>query len=69
MSSGKYYFGSTPLCGDLADLAPVAIGQKRPGVASQIAVQSEAGRKLTKIYVDGDACPVRERIYRVAARL
>jgi uncharacterized protein len=27
------------------------------------------GRKLTKIYVDGDACPVREEIYRVAARL
>jgi uncharacterized protein YaiI (UPF0178 family) len=24
---------------------------------------------LTKIYVDGDACPVREEIYRVAARL
>ena len=31
--------------------------------------QSEAGRKLTDIYVDGDACPVREEIYRVAARL
>ena len=29
----------------------------------------EAGRKLTDIYVDGDACPVREEIYRVAARL
>src|SRR5271155_4303417 len=28
-----------------------------------------AGRKLTDIYVDGDACPVREEIYRVAARL
>jgi uncharacterized protein len=26
-------------------------------------------RKLTEIYVDGDACPVREEIYRVAARL
>jgi uncharacterized protein YaiI (UPF0178 family) len=25
--------------------------------------------KLTDIYVDGDACPVREEIYRVAARL
>jgi hypothetical protein len=24
---------------------------------------------LTDIYVDGDACPVREEIYRVAARL
>jgi uncharacterized protein YaiI (UPF0178 family) len=24
---------------------------------------------LTDIYVDGDACPVREQIYRVAARL
>jgi len=24
---------------------------------------------LTEIYVDGDACPVREKIYRVAARL
>jgi hypothetical protein len=24
---------------------------------------------LTEIYVDGDACPVREEIYRVAARL
>jgi uncharacterized protein len=29
----------------------------------------EASRKLTDIYVDGDACPVREEIYRVAARL
>jgi len=27
------------------------------------------GRRLTEIYVDGDACPVREEIYRVAARL
>ena len=26
-------------------------------------------RKLTEIYVDGDACPVREEIYRVASRL
>src|SRR5262245_53627804 len=26
-------------------------------------------RNLTEIYVDGDACPVREEIYRVAARL
>ena len=26
-------------------------------------------RELTEIYVDGDACPVREEIYRVAARL
>jgi uncharacterized protein len=29
----------------------------------------KAGRELTDIYVDGDACPVREEIYRVAARL
>jgi uncharacterized protein YaiI (UPF0178 family) len=29
----------------------------------------EAGRQLSDIYVDGDACPVREEIYRVAARL
>ena len=29
----------------------------------------EAGRQLTDIYVDGDACPVREEIYRAAARL
>jgi uncharacterized protein YaiI (UPF0178 family) len=27
------------------------------------------GRELTDIYVDGDACPVREEIYRVAGRL
>ena len=27
------------------------------------------GRELTAIYVDGDACPVRDEIYRVAARL
>jgi hypothetical protein len=33
------------------------------------AVQQDAGRTLTDIYVDGDACPVREEIYRVAARL
>jgi uncharacterized protein len=30
---------------------------------------SEARWQLTGIYVDGDACPVREEIYRVAARL
>ncbi len=29
----------------------------------------EASGKLTDLYVDGDACPVREEIYRVAARL
>lgn len=29
----------------------------------------DAGRELTDIYVDGDACPVREEIYRVATRL
>jgi hypothetical protein len=34
-----------------------------------LTVQQEAGRKLTDIYVDGDACPVREEIYRVATRL
>jgi uncharacterized protein len=27
------------------------------------------GPRVTDIYVDGDACPVREEIYRVAARL
>lgn len=32
-------------------------------------VQQEAGQELTEIYVDGDACPVREETYRVAARL
>jgi uncharacterized protein YaiI (UPF0178 family) len=26
-------------------------------------------REMTEIYVDGDACPVREEVYRVAARL
>jgi Uncharacterized BCR, YaiI/YqxD family COG1671 len=29
----------------------------------------EASRELTDIYVDGDACPVREETYRVAVRL
>ena len=43
----------------------VAAGSDEPNLRSQ----SEAGRKLTQIYVDGDACPVREEIYRVAARL
>jgi uncharacterized protein len=32
-------------------------------------VRSKAIWKLTEIYIDGDACPVREEIYRVAARL
>ena len=32
-------------------------------------MQWEAGRKLTDIFVDGDECPVREEIYRVATRL
>ena len=31
--------------------------------------QWEAAQKLTEMYVDGDACPVREQIYRVAVRL
>jgi uncharacterized protein len=35
----------------------------------QFGVQQGAGRKLTDIYVDGDACPVRDEIYRVATRL
>jgi len=33
------------------------------------AVQSEADGKLADIYIDGDASPVREEIYRVAALL
>ena len=44
-----------------------------PSVAAhpdkQSGVQSRASWKLTDIYVDADACPVREEIYRVAARL
>jgi len=32
-------------------------------------VQNRANRQLTDIYVDGDACPVRDEIYRVATRL
>src|SRR5207302_3409867 len=40
------------------------------GVADgQRYAKCEAGRKLTEIFVDGNACPVREEIYRVAARL
>jgi uncharacterized protein YaiI (UPF0178 family) len=27
------------------------------------------GRRLTEIYVDGDACPVKDEVYRVATRL
>jgi hypothetical protein len=48
------------------------IGGDRPGASvlmTNSAVQQDAGRTLTDIYVDGDACPVREEIYRVAARL
>ena len=33
------------------------------------AVQSEADEKLADIYIDGDASPVREEVYRVAALL
>ena len=44
-----------------------------PSVAAhpdkQSGVQSRASWKLTDIYVDADACPVREEIYRVVARL
>ena len=29
----------------------------------------DRGRRLTSIYVDGDACPVKEEVYRVATRL
>ena len=32
-------------------------------------MQWEAGPKLTEIYVDSDACPVRDEVYRVGARL
>src|SRR5260370_28369857 len=31
--------------------------------------KAPSGPRVTDIYVDGDACPVREEIYRVAARL
>jgi uncharacterized protein len=30
---------------------------------------TDQGSRLTAIYVDGDACPVREEVYRVATRL
>ena len=43
----------------------VAAGSDEPSRG----VQPAAGLKLTDIYVDRDACPVREEIYRVAARL
>src|SRR5215831_13571016 len=36
---------------------------------SSYVVRSKVIWKLTDIYVDGDACPVREEIYRVATRL
>src|SRR5215472_16311253 len=44
-------------------------GQARRLGCANSCVQQEVGRTLTEIYVDGDACPVREEIYRVAARL
>src|SRR5438105_5314465 len=31
--------------------------------------KAPSGSRVTDIYVDGDACPVREEIYRVATRL
>ena len=31
--------------------------------------KAPSGPRVTEIYVDGDACPVREEIYRVATRL
>ena len=43
---------------------PISLGLGARNLATEA-----AGRKLTDIYVDGDACPVREEIYRVAARL
>ena len=43
---------------------------ERDGIPDeQSGVQSNASQKLTDIYVDADACPVREEIDRVAARL
>jgi uncharacterized protein YaiI (UPF0178 family) len=40
------------------------------GVAvSAMTAKAPIGPRVTDIYVDGDACPVREEIYRVAARL
>jgi uncharacterized protein YaiI (UPF0178 family) len=39
------------------------------GLICKLGVQKKTWPKLTEIYVDADACPVREEIYRVAARL
>jgi len=39
------------------------------GLLCKFGVQKKTWPKLTEIYVDADACPVREEIYRVAARL
>src|SRR5215472_13112204 len=44
-------------------------GQARRLGCANSCVQQEVGRRLTEIYVDGDACPVREEICRVAARI
>ena len=65
-----------------ADRATEGAGDRHQGSADTTAVVETAGvadrqhyptheadRELTDIYVDGDACPVREEIYRVAARL
>ena len=46
------------------------IGGDRPHNATGFGESGEPERAgVTDIYVDGDACPVREEIYRVAARL
>jgi uncharacterized protein len=48
-----------------AALTTASVGQRK---ALAIAVKGSRAR-LTDIYVDGDACPVRDEIYRVATRL
>ena len=39
------------------------------GPSTAVLVHEILGPQVTEIYVDADACPVREEIYRVAARL
>ena len=47
----RFHFGGTPLCGDLVDLGPVAIGQKCPSVTRGLEIAQAphwAGKLLSR---------------------
>jgi uncharacterized protein len=59
----------TVSCGTWSIWASARTSWRSTCEETDLILGKEIGQKLTEIYVDGDACPVREEIYRVAGRL